>query len=363
MRSTYTPSPGSYGAAALAHLQAAYPNPVSGTQLAELLGIESKNVMPAVRGAIEHGMVTSERIGNRNLYRSVGEASNQWPLSMEELNLLARRAIGLLSGATRSSVDLAGACNATKADIDTALDPLVQARKLIRVDVMRGGQPMFDYRYGAAWVPRDADFDQGAGSPVPAPKVSPVAAPAPAPAPVPVPAPAPAPAPEAKVTNPASPWRKPNHLQLPGSPVLAERVQPAQAPGPVAPAPAPAEKPAPKEPTAKPAADALASGAELGKKTRAPVVPVFTSPKNLGWKIGQPAVEPSVRDAIASGQETMPGCLEADDLVCAINSRGELVLDLGGDEIVKFPPVQALYLKRFLDNTSVLEELAAQGSL
>lgn len=49
--------------------------------------------------------------------------------------------------------------------------------------------------------------------------------------------------------------------------------------------------------------------------------------------------------------------LEAVDTVCAMNSRGELAIDLGDGHQVKFQADQALIVKRFLANTSVLEEL------
>jgi hypothetical protein len=52
-----------------------------------------------------------------------------------------------------------------------------------------------------------------------------------------------------------------------------------------------------------------------------------------------------------------------DDLVCAMNSHGELALDLGDGRNIKFPPAQAYYLKHFLVNTTVLEHLMSRGQL
>lgn len=108
-----------------------------------------------------------------------------------------------------------------------------------------------------------------------------------------------------------------------------------------------------------PVSDVLVSGGELGRKPEAPATP----PAALGWQIGQPAeLDRATIDAVAS-RDTAINVLEADDMVCAINSRGDFVIDLGDGDLVKFPPAQALYLKRFLDNTSMLEELAAQGQI
>lgn len=62
----------------------------------------------------------------------------------------------------------------------------------------------------------------------------------------------------------------------------------------------------------------------------------------------------------------VPKIFEAEeDLVCAINSKGELVIDLGGTSniVIQFAPKQAQGLQRFLDNTSVLAELSARGKL
>lgn len=98
---------------------------------------------------------------------------------------------------------------------------------------------------------------------------------------------------------------------------------------------------APAEADVAPGTDALAAGGELGRKTTS--APVFNqSPATLGFK-------------------------DADDdeeAVFSISSRGELtVVDLDQEEPIFLRPAVALRLKRFLDNTSVLEELAAQEQL
>jgi DNA-binding transcriptional ArsR family regulator len=337
MSTPCTVRPGTKVEAALNHIRAEHPRKLLAAELAEAISVDAKNVPNLLDTAIQAGLIVVEKSGRKNLF-SLGSEGGASPIepgaTTGDLTALARQAVAALKGTLLSSHGLAAVCNTTAEQIDAALAPLHQAGKLIRVDVMRGGVRMFDYRYSATWVPRDADFDQQAtaGQAAPTPQVSPVAPPKPKTAP----------------SNPASPWRN-NDLRLNGS-------------------------------STRPPPDALATGAELGKKAAAPAtapvpapapapaaapaerIPVFTSPENLGWKLSTPpAVEPAVREAIAASLETAPSVLEANDLVCAINSRGELVLDLGDEDIVRFPPAQALYLKRFLDNTSVLEELAAQG--
>ncbi len=84
---------------------------------------------------------------------------------------------------------------------------------------------------------------------------------------------------------------------------------------------------------------------------------------SLGWQVGQAeGLDSATLDAVMD-QTTAPNVLEANDLVCAINSRGELVIDLGEDTLIKFPPVQALALHTFLGNTSVLQNLQQRGLL
>lgn len=86
------------------------------------------------------------------------------------------------------------------------------------------------------------------------------------------------------------------------------------------------------------------------------------SPEPVSGAVTDPA--PTSYGWVASND--VPKVFEADDdLVCAINSKGELVIDLGGANniVVQFPPKQALALQSFLDNTSLLYELSAKGQL
>ncbi len=320
---TYAPALGSHGAIAMAHLKAAYPAKVSGTELAELLQIESKNVFACLRRAVEYGQVIMEKSGNRNIYAlsdaQAGQQDATPAMSAEQLATYAKRAVMMMRNETRSSVHLAAQCNTTAGVIDTALAPLVDAKKLTRVDVVRGGQTMFDYRWGSCYVPQDSDFGT-TGTHTPTPQVSAVADPT--------------------IKNPASPWRKAQALKLPGS--------------------------LPTKPL-----DALTSGAELGKKAveQKPeqAEPQVLQPKlpgvMLGWA-AQPATAEEPPEPDDFGLVPDPMHIEVEgDIVCAINSLGELVLDMDGQAVIKLYPDQARALKRFLDNTSILEELAAGGAL
>jgi hypothetical protein len=88
---------------------------------------------------------------------------------------------------------------------------------------------------------------------------------------------------------------------------------------------------------------------------------------SLGWEVRQVGgqadrLDNATLDAVID-QATAPNVLEANDLICAINSRGELVIDLGEDTLIKFPPVQALSLHTFLVNTTILQNLQQRGLL
>lgn len=202
---------------------------------------------------------------------------------------VARLAVQHLKGCTKSSSALGSHCKVHPRYLDAALAPLVQARKLVRIIVLRDGASEHDYRYGATWVPVEADFAlcTGGGSPAPYPSVS--------------------------VTTS-------RRAESPRSP------------------PPPAREPTP----ALPATPAHAM-------------------RSLGWAEDVPpkGLDAATLDAVLD-QSTVLNILEADDLVCAINSRGELAIDLGAGHLVKFPPAQALILKRFLGGTTVLEDLYAK---
>ena len=76
--------------------------------------------------------------------------------------------------------------------------------------------------------------------------------------------------------------------------------------------------------------------------------------ETLGWKTG-----PDEDLQLPSG----PLALDATDLVCALNSRGELVLDLGDEVIVRFRPEFSLVLQRFMAGNTFLEQMAQRGEL
>lgn len=335
---TYAPALGSHAAVAMAHLKAAYPAKVSGTELAELLKIDSKNVFACLRRPVEYGQVIMEKSGNRNIYTlSEAQAEQQITapaLSTDQIASYAKRAVMMLRDETRSSVHLAAQCNTTADVIDKALSSLVDAKKLIRVDVVRGGQAMFDYRWGSCYVPQDSDFGT-TGTQTPTPQVSPVADPT--------------------IKNAASPWRKAQALQLPGS--------------------------LPPKPR-----NALASGSDLGKKdhhpadsagkgeaeklshglpkmkleqadpqvfqSKAPDFKTADAEVMLGWQ-AQAHAKP-LPDELSEEDEYEPEFV--------INSRGQMSIFTDGGEVA-LEARHALALKRFLDNTSILEELAAGGAL
>lgn len=330
----YTPALGSQAAIGMAHIRSMHPAPVSGSDLAELLHCDSKNVFQAMRRCVEYGLITLNKVGVRNVYQlTAREALNgQQPeeVTAEQLQAYAKRAVIMLRGQTKSSVDLAAWCNTSPAVIDKALADQVTAGHLVRVDVLRGGQTMFDYRWGATYVPKDADFDQAGHGQVPEPRVQPVEDKALPPKPKKAPG---------KPTNPASPWRQEGNLKLPGSPDLKPR-------------------------------DALASGADLGRKDAAadpapapvsplPITPEVNGPNSgasqFGW-VDQ-MVEPEAQHAIDLNDEDDQG------VEFSITHKGTLYIDSISGQMTQLSAREALALKRFLDNTSILEELAAGGAL
>lgn len=302
---------------------------ISSATLARVLGCDTKQVMAKLARAVDAGLLTKRRVGNSSFYgwgsEKTAKVNADAPRLQADHNAIARMAVIKLKGTMLGSVDLAIACNTTPDVIDAALAPLVDAHKLSRISVLRGGVAMFDYRYSAAWVPKDADFEFQAPGAAPHPSLSAVAPPASKPVAAPK-----KPAPVPPVTNPASPWHK--------------------------------DGPSNRKPAVVPH-DALAAGAELGRKIGLPEDKAQDAAAFLGWQLHQAGqLDDATLDA-ATSTETIPNVMEASYMVMAMNSRGEFVIDLGGGDLVKFPPSQALSLKRFLDNTSVLEELAGQGAL
>lgn len=295
-------------------------------ELAKVMQCTIKSVSGSLARAVDSGLLVKRREGRKTFY-SYGAVTPPDPARgallqpMPHSAIARMAAIKLKDGATLSSVTLAEQCHTTPEVIDAALAPLANAHKLTRISVLRRGVEMFDYRYSAFWAPKEADFDFEAPANVPHSALSPVAPPKPRPAPAPTPSP----------VNPATPWRKLGSLVG-----MNKAIEPC---------------------------DALASGAVLGQKMGVPDSNLADAAKALGWQIGKATGLDGATLEASQSTDTVPNILEADDMVMALNSRGEFVIDLGGGDLVKFPPAQALCLKRFLDNTSVLEDLASQGAV
>lgn len=305
----YCPEEGTGPRLAVDYLRAHPGVEVSSADLAVLMRVEIKNVSGTLTRAVSSGLIAKRREGRACYYWVDGTtAAAHLGADLQQQadpNAIARMAVIKLKGAVLSSVVLAEQCHTTPEVIDAALSSLVDEHKLTRISVLRGGVEMFDYRYSAAWVPKEADFAFNAPAHVPHPALSPVAPPKPRPAPAPTSAP-------------------------------VKPIQPR---------------------------DALEAGAELGRKMGIPDSKLADAAKALGWQIGKVTGLDGATLEASQSTDTLPNIFEADDMVMAINSRGEFVIDLGDGDLVKFPPAQALCLKRFLDNTSVLEELSAQGAV
>lgn len=328
MTATYYPETGTGPFAAVELLRKTPGHEISSAELAKVMGCEIKNISGSLARAVATGLLIKRRDGRACFYSYGSGHPPAVPadalLRQADLGAIARMAVVKLRGTMLGSVALAIACNTTPAVIDAALDPLVRSHKITRISVQRQGVEMFDYRYSATWVPKDADFEFSGPTIAPHPTLSPVAPPAVKPA-----APVKKPAPVPPAVNPASPWHKDGN----------------------------ASRTAASQPH-----DALVAGGELGRKIGLPNKQTTESGALLGWQLHKGSVLDDATLDAATSAETIPNVLEASDMVMAINSRGEFVIDLGGGDLVKFPPSQALSLKRFLDNTSVLEELAGQGS-
>jgi hypothetical protein len=245
---------------------------------------------------------------------------------------VAKDAVERLRGHTLGSSALAELCRVDPTTIDAALAPLVNARKLVRITAFRNGAAEYDYRWSSTWIPDEADFQlcRGGGTVRPA-SISPVAPPA------------------------------PGRLEAGRPPASL----PAQVTRPVA-----------RE-------ERVATGKSGGhsKAAKDSLDRAFAqSPQSLGW-----AAAPASRETKAAGAETNPSVretkgapaearihikvepvplqIDVSDLVCALNSRGELALDVGDEVLIKFKPKQALVLTRFLAGTTVLEQMAQRGEL
>ena len=321
----YVPMRGSAGDKIVRHFIANPTAEVASPQVAAIAGITTANVYGAIHKSVEAGLLTIRSDRGINYYRAGPYIDRMPPAEQGDdtaprtdavesagLDMIARLAVIKLKGQMLSSGTLAEACSTTQENIDRALAPLVSAGKLLRIDVLRDGQATFDYRWSAAYVPSPEDWLSVRDSATtPTPHISPVA-------------------PPKVVTQPKAPAPAPKPASSPDA------------------APKPAPKPAAKPTPAPEPVDALQAGAELGRRTRP-----------LGFVINAPA-SPLLHELLHTN--VVPSATEANDMLCAINSRGELAIDLDGTgDVITFPPAQALSLKRFLDNTSILEELAGQG--
>lgn len=218
---------------------------------------------------------------------------------------IAKEAVAHMGLQLMSSLDLATHLNCTNEVLDAALAPLVDAKKLVRVAVIRYGMSLFDYRRSMTWVPADGDFRVCIGATLaPVAKVGPVAAPEPA---------ALMPGKPAMLTSPAPEKSRATH------------------------AAAPAQVPAAR-------ASAAAVAAQLGW--------LITAPQSEAHEVHAEVT------ARALDGSTAPNALEAIDPVCAVNSRGELAIDLGGGDVVKFPPAQTRALRRFLLGCPFIDQVA-----
>jgi len=277
---------------------------------------------------------------------------------------LARRAVGYIKKGTIGSADLAKVCGASAPAIDAALAPLVVPGRLIRVPVLRRGESEFDYRLSAAWAPKDEDFAACAlATAAPIPSISPVAPPSPKALSAP-----PSSRPQISTAERAQASRNGG-----ASRVASLSLEQSQAAGNSlgwAPAAqiktpsattAPAQAPAAADPTQQ----TPAAQPEAGRLVRAVQALATQTGEDAGrildWLCDGGLAQMALTYSRAS--QEVPGCsvIRVDDLVCAMNSRGELALDLDEARQMVFPPAQALYLKRFLVNTSVLEALDTKG--
>lgn len=264
---------------------------------------------------------------------------------------IAREAVAHMRKQMQSTFALAELCKVRPRQIDEALAPLVAAGKLTRVDVLRKGVAEFDYRWSATWVPTEADFAlcKGGGT-VPAASTSPVAAPAPgkiASAPAPTSAPRPA---------------------LPDDHVRTGRNGAASKAAKTSLDRAFAQSPQSVGWSIK--ADGVATlddkmgwaAHKAEEFAEAHGLPTFSSAKAPGEETQVPARE-TKRDRLLIPVKPVALQIDATDLVCALNSRGELALDLGDEVLIKFKPQQALVLARFLAGNTVLEQMHARGEL
>lgn len=322
---------------AIARQLGAGPDGFSNSEFARAAGVSSSNAGGWLSTFKGQGKVHRARLEGQHFryfdteQRAIAyEANHQKPLARNDHDPVdvARKAVRLLKAGTVSSSGLSQVLKMAPQVIDAALAPLAASARLTRISVLRKGVAEFDYRIGVAWVPKDEDFEICRGAVVaPVATVSPVEPPA------------------AGGVKDAPPPSTPQ-----------ERIE-----------------------AGRRGAASKAAAAAFDTSFAAP-------PANLGWAVApaqasgpeceagldlEPRAEhaalapnaPEAAYAEPAGETTPVELIEVDDLVCAMNSRGELALDLGDGRNIKFPPPQAYYLKRFLANTTVLEQLMDRGQL
>lgn len=94
-----------------------------------------------------------------------------------------------------------------------------------------------------------------------------------------------------------------------------------------------------------------------------PVIPSFGDmPASVGFKVSGDPLTYSVIPGDERTTDDTQLVIDAEELTCALNSKGELALDVG-DMVIRLNPAKAYELRRFLANTTFLDELHQKGLL
>jgi hypothetical protein len=268
------------------------------------------------------------------------KASREKPLARLDGDpvAIARDAVKRMKNTVLSTSALSELMNVAPPAIDAALAPLVAEGMLTRISVQRKGAAEYDYRWSSTWMPKDEHFERCRGATVapPAASVSPVAPPTPSrlvtTSPVPVP---PRPIGARTPQEAAEQGRRGAATKTADNALQRAFSQPAATLGWAA---AEAAAPAP---------------APVAAATPAPTLPPATMAPRPAPNPA-PAAPPAESKTEAVDASDV---IDVDDLVCAMNDRGELALSIQGGRTVRFKPGRALQLKRFLSNTQVLEQV------
>ncbi len=122
-------------------------------------------------------------------------------------------------------------------------------------------------------------------------------------------------------------------------------------------------------------ADGQAAGRELERAFQQPAQSLGWAPAPAPAESRKEAADRPIAVKTARKQPQQPAApvpaqskpealqIDAEDVVCALNSRGELALDVGGNVLIKFKPRQALIVTRFLAGNTALEQMHARGEL